>query len=79
MVKNQWYDNKLTRVFNLWYKCVIEGYALDFVVECHWSLTKALKFVKKGLRGRLIEELLVWIKILIVEGSMLPSPTKMGL
>jgi hypothetical protein len=36
-----------------------------------------MEFVKKRLHRKLIEEISMWIKMLIVESSTLPSPIEM--
>ena len=61
----------MTQASEFWYKGAIEGYALEFVVDCHQSLTKELEYFKKGLCEIPIEEILGWIKLLMVERGML--------
>jgi hypothetical protein len=76
-IKHLTYDHKLTWEVYFWYQGVLEGYALEVVVECHQYWTKVLKLFKKGLCGRLIEETSVWLKMLMVEQGMCPIPTNM--
>lgn len=70
-------------MIDFWSKGVMEGYALDFLVECHYSLTTTLE-LSKGSYRRIIEETLVWIKILLAErsigvGVLIPACTKRDL
>lgn len=55
---------------------MIEVSSLEFVVEYHLLLTKELEQFKKGLNGSLIQEILMWIEMLMVEWGILLSPTK---
>jgi hypothetical protein len=64
-------------VVDFWYQGAVEGYALEFAIECHQCLPKALKFFMRGPRRKLIKEILVWIKMLMVERGMLPSLVEM--
>jgi len=74
-LKIQCYDHELTWEVDFWFHDVIKGYALKFVIECHQFFTKAMEFFKKGPCGRLIDETLFWINMILVEwGSMLSFP-----
>ena len=51
---------------------------LEFVVE--WidqSLTMMQKLFKKGLHRRLVEEISMWIKMLMTKWETFPSPIEM--
>jgi len=41
------FEDEITHVVDLWFKGTIEGYALEFSVEYHQSLTGSLKEFKK--------------------------------
>jgi len=52
----------------------VKGHYSYFMVEFHQSLTKVLNIFQKELHERLIEEISMWIKMLMVERGMLSSP-----
>jgi hypothetical protein len=57
LLKTQWYDYKVTQAIDFWYRGIIEGYDLEFVVELHKYLTKAPELFNKLPHKRLIEKI----------------------
>lgn len=57
-----------------WVQTTIEGYIIEFVVENHQSFSKAEAICYEGARGRLLREVSLWMKILLVEEGMLTVP-----
>lgn len=68
-------DNDLTRVVDFWLKTMMEGYIVEFAAESYQSFSKAEAVFGSRLRGRLMSEVLTWIKMFMVEEGLLPSPT----
>jgi hypothetical protein len=57
-----------------WVQTTLEGYIIEFSTENHQSFSKAEAIFYEGARGRLLREIPLWMKILLVEEGMLPVP-----
>lgn len=64
-------DTNLTRDVQFWVNAAIEGYIIEFVAEDHKSFSKRESIFKFGLRGRLLKDIPLWIKVLLVEEKSL--------
>ena len=53
----------------------MEGYIVEFATESYQSFSKVEVVLGSGLRGRLMREVSLWIKMFMVEEGLLPSPT----
>lgn len=53
----------------------MEGYIIKFSAESYQSFSKAEVVFGSRLRGRLMREVSLWIKMFMVEEVLLPSPT----
>jgi hypothetical protein len=66
------------RVIDLWVNTTLEGYIIEFAVENHQSFLRVEVISKKYVRGRLLREIPLWIKfVLMEEGMMIMSLTEM--
>jgi hypothetical protein len=71
-------DNKWDRALELWFYCVKEGYIIDFVFECNESFSSAKRKFASNLRRTMLEEIPLWIKMLLMEkGMMHMHPNRM--
>lgn len=68
-------DNDLTREVDFWVKTTVEGYIVEFSAESYQSFSKVEAVFGSGVRGRLMREVSLWIKMFKVEEGLLPSPT----
>jgi hypothetical protein len=64
-------NNKWTRAIDFWFARVREGYIIEFVVEYNDSFSEAKIKFEEGPRKRMLEDILLWIKIFFVERSMM--------
>ena len=60
-------DTELTRAVDFWVGTTLDEYIVEFAVECYQSFSKAEAIFHSGLRGRLLKEILLWIKALMVD------------
>jgi hypothetical protein len=56
---------------DLWVQTTLEGCIIEFSAENHHSFSKAEEVFYEGSRGRLLREISLWMKILLVEEGML--------
>ena len=64
-------DIELTLAVDFWVRTTLEGYTVEFSAECYQSFSKAEAVFHSGLRGKLLKEILLWIKSLMAdEGSI---------
>jgi hypothetical protein len=71
-------DNKWARAIDFWFSRVKEGYIIEFVIEYNDSFSEAERKFVEGPQKRLLEEILLWIKMLFVEkGLMCMEPDRM--
>jgi hypothetical protein len=67
-------DHQICPVVDFWVQTTLEGCIIEFAVENHHSLSKAEEVFYGGSRGRLLREISLWMKILLVEEGMLLVP-----
>jgi len=56
-------------------KTIVEGYVVKFATESYQSFSKVAAMFGSGLRGELIREVSMWIKMFMVEEGLLLLPT----
>ena len=49
----------------------MEGYIVEFVVECYQSFSKVEDVFRSGLHGGLLREIPLWIKALMVDEGLM--------
>jgi hypothetical protein len=59
---------------DFWVHNILEGYIIEFVAENHQSFSKGEEIFKEGARGRLLWEIPLWIKVLLVEEGIFSVP-----
>jgi hypothetical protein len=65
-------------VVYFWVNTTLEGYIIEFAIENHQSFSRVEADFKKDVRGILLREIPLWIKVFLMEEGMLTiSPTKM--
>jgi hypothetical protein len=63
---------------DFWVSTTLEGYIIEFVAENHQYLSWVEEIFNKDTRGRLLREIPLWIKVLLMEERMfIMSPTEM--
>jgi hypothetical protein len=53
----------------------LEGYIIEFTTKNHQYFSWAEEIFKKDAHGRLLREILLWIKELLMEEGMLTIPS----
>ena len=64
-------DTELTRAVDLWVETTLDVYIVEFVVECYQSFSKAEPIFQSRLRGKLLKEIPLWIKALMVDEGLM--------
>jgi hypothetical protein len=64
-------DNKWTRAIDFWFSWVKEDYIIEFVVEYIDSFSEVERNFVEGPRKRMLEEISVWIKMLLMEKGLM--------
>ena len=64
-------DHQISRAVYFWVQNTFEGYIIKFAAENHQSYSLAEVVFKDGVRGRLIREIPLRIKVFMVEEGML--------
>ena len=64
-------DTELTRAVDFWVKTTLEGYVVEFAAECYQSFSKAEAVFHAGPRGKLLKEIPLWIKALMVDEGLI--------
>jgi hypothetical protein len=64
-------DNKWIWAIDFWFTQVKEGYIIDFFVEYNKTLKEAKRKFEKDPRKQMVEEIMLWIKMLFVERRMM--------
>ena len=49
----------------------MDGYIVEFAVECYQSFSRAEDTFRFGLRGKLLKEISLWIKALMVDEGLM--------
>jgi hypothetical protein len=61
-----------------WVSTTLQGYIIEFVAENHQSFSWVEAIFKKDARGRLLREIPLWIKAVLMDVGMLTmSSTEM--
>ena len=63
-------DNELTRTMDFWVEMNLNRYIVEFVAECYQSFSKAEAIFRSGLRGKLLKEIPLWLKALMVDEGL---------
>jgi hypothetical protein len=70
--------NKWTWAIDFCFAQVKEGYIIEFSIEYSDSLSEAGRTFEEGIRKRMLEEIPLWIKMLLVEKTiMCMEPNRM--
>ena len=64
-------DTELTHAVDFWVRTTLEGYTVEFSAECYKSFSKAEAVFHSGLRGKLLKEIPLWIKALMVDEGLI--------
>ena len=64
-------DNSVSRVVDFWLNSVLEGFVTEFVVDMLETYSKAERYFFKGYRGKYLNSLSLWIKMLLCEKGKL--------
>jgi len=64
-------DNKWDWLTSLWFPRVKEHYIIDFSIEYNDSFNEADRKCVEGPRKRMLEEIMLWIKMLFLEKGMM--------
>jgi hypothetical protein len=71
-------DHPIMQVVDFRVNTNLEGYIIGFAAENHQSFSREELDFKKYVRGRLLREIPLWIKIFLMEEGILTiSPTEM--
>ena len=64
-------DTELTCTVDFWVETTLDGYIVEFAAECYQSFSKAEAIFRSGLRGKLLKEIPLWIKALMVDEGLM--------
>ena len=64
-------NTELTCAVDFWVKTTLEGYTVEFAAECYQYFSKAEAVFHSGLRGKLLKEIPLWIKALMVDEGLI--------
>ena len=64
-------NTELTCAVDFWVRTTLEGYTVEFAAECYQSFSKAKAIFRSGLRGKLLKEISLWIKALMVDEGLI--------
>ena len=64
-------NTELTRAVDFWVRTTLEGYTVESAAECYQSFSKARAVFHSGLRGKLLKEVPLWIKALMVDKGLI--------
>jgi len=67
-------DHWVSCAMDLWVHTTLESYIIEFVAEIHQAFSKSKQIFKERARGRLLRELPLWIKFLLVEEGIFSIP-----
>ena len=71
-------NTDLTRAVDFWVESTLEGYIVEFAAECYQYFSREEGTFRSGLRGKLLKEIPLWIKALMVdEGLMVFQKARM--
>ena len=64
-------STELTRAVDFWVETTLDGYIVEFAAECYQSFSKSKAIFHSGLRGKLLKEIPLWIKALMVDEGLM--------
>ena len=64
-------NTELTRAVNFWVETTLDGYIVEFATDCYQSFSKAEAIFRSGLRWKLLKEISLWIKALMVDEGLM--------
>jgi hypothetical protein len=64
-------DNKWTQAIEFWFSRVKEGYIIEFAALYTDSFNEVERKFIEGLRKQMLEEILLWIKMLFIEKGIM--------
>lgn len=64
-------NTDLTRDVYFWVESTLEGYIVEFSAECYHPFSRAEDTFRSGLRGKLLKEIPLWIKALMVDEGLM--------
>ena len=67
-------DTELTRAVDFWVESTLDGYIVEFATECHQYFSRAEAIFRSGLRGKLLKEIPLWIKALMIDEGLMEFP-----
>ena len=65
------FSNPISRDADFWFDRILEGYITEIAIDTIRSYSETLKQFFKGLRGRYLNSLKLWIKMLVCENKIL--------
>ena len=71
LVALHWLDTELTHAVDFWVETTLNGYIVEFSAECYKSFSKAEAIFRSRLRGKLLKEIPLWIKALMVDEGLM--------
>ena len=70
LVALHWMDTELTRAIYFWVETTLDGYIVEFSAECYQSFSKTKAIFHFGLRLKLLKDISLWIKALMVDEGL---------
>ena len=64
-------DNSISRAVDFWLNSLLEGFVTEFAIETLKAYRKAERLFFKGYRGKYLNSLNLWIKMLLCEQGVL--------
>ena len=64
-------DNSISRAVNFWLKHLLDKFVTEFTVDTLKAYNKAERLFFKGYRGKYLNSLNLWIKMLLCEQGVL--------
>ena len=56
---------------DFWVETTLDGYIVEFATECYQSFLKVEVVFRSRLRGKLLKEIPLWIKALMVDEGLM--------
>ena len=64
-------SNLISRDVDFWFNRILEGYITEIAIDTIRSYSETVRQFFKGLRGRYLNSLKLWIKMLVCENEIL--------
>ena len=61
---------ELNHAVDFWVETTLDGYIVEFVAECYQSFLKAEAIFHSGLRKKMLKDISLWIKALMVDEGL---------